>query len=159
LANHPSFLRIDHTDDLGNAFLSALGKIVTIYLEAEILSSDGTFKNCPRQFVQLHSLHVDLGRTSHESYIYSVMFALLPDKKERTYHCLLTLVKNWCFFWSPKILSIGYQSKSFQTPFLLAVILFGFPLSVSSHQCSILSHSSISDCILSATDSVAKKRT
>jgi hypothetical protein len=44
---------------------------------------DGTFKSCPRHFAQLYSLDVDLGSTSHENYIYPVVFALLPDKKKR----------------------------------------------------------------------------
>jgi hypothetical protein len=51
-------------------------------------------------------LHVDLGNTSHDNYIYPVLFALLPDKKETAYRCLLTLLKNWRVFWSPKIIKV-----------------------------------------------------
>lgn len=58
----------------------------------------------------MYSLHVDLGSTSHENYIYPVLFALLPDKKEKTYHCLLTLLKNWCVFWSPKIIKVDFEA-------------------------------------------------
>jgi len=36
-----------------------------------------------RQFAQLYSLHVDLGSTSHLNYEYPVVFANLPDKKEK----------------------------------------------------------------------------
>jgi len=37
--------------------------------------------------------------TSHEKYIHPVMFTLLPDKKETTYHGLLTLMKSWSSIW------------------------------------------------------------
>jgi len=40
----------------------------------------GIFKNCPRQFAQLYSLHVDLGRALHENYVYPVLCTLLLDK-------------------------------------------------------------------------------
>jgi hypothetical protein len=83
---------------------------VNINLEAEtIFFLGGTFKSCPRQFAQLYSLHIDLGSTSHENYIYPVLFVLLPDKKETTYF-LLTLLKNWCVFWSPKIIKAVFEA-------------------------------------------------
>jgi hypothetical protein len=91
-------------------FSSSLGKIVNICLEPELLFFlDGTFKSCPRQFAQLYSLHVDLGSTSHDNYIYPVLFALLPDKKETAYS-LLTLLKNWCVFWLPKIIKVDFEA-------------------------------------------------
>jgi hypothetical protein len=88
LANNSSFLRIDHTDDSGKRFLVFAGEDCEYYLEPELLFYFRRhIKCCPRQFAQLYSLHVDLGSTSHENYIYPILFALLPDKKEKTYHC------------------------------------------------------------------------
>jgi hypothetical protein len=58
----------------------------------------------------LYNLHVDIGSTSHENYIYPFLFALLPDKKEKMFHCLLTLLKNWCVFWLPKIIKFDFEA-------------------------------------------------
>jgi hypothetical protein len=104
-------LRIDHTDDSGKRILVFAAED-SAYLIRNKTSFflDGTFESCPRQFAQLHSLHVDLGSTAHESYIHPVLFALLPDKKETTYHCLLTLQKSWCVFWLPKIIKVDFEA-------------------------------------------------
>jgi hypothetical protein len=97
-ANNSCFLRIDHTDDSGKVILLVFARKDSEYLlrsRTYFLFLDGTFKCCPKQFVQLYCLHVDLRSTSHENYIYPVLFALLSGKEETTYH-YLTLLKNWC---------------------------------------------------------------
>jgi hypothetical protein len=38
------------------------------------------------------------------------MFALLLTNKDTTYRDLLTLPKNWCVFWSPKIIKIDFKA-------------------------------------------------
>ena len=63
-------------------------------LRNRTLFLDGTFNNCPRQFTQLCSLRLDLGNTSHENYVFPVMFALLSDKEGTIYLCLLILLKK-----------------------------------------------------------------
>jgi hypothetical protein len=55
---------------------------------------------------------VDLGSTAHENYIYPVLFALLLDKKETTYHCLLTHLKSWYVLWSPKIIKVDSEAAA-----------------------------------------------
>jgi hypothetical protein len=57
-------------------------------------------------------LHVDLGSTSHDNYTHPVLFALLPGRKGTTYHDLLTLLKNWCEFWSPKIIKVDFEAAA-----------------------------------------------
>jgi hypothetical protein len=52
------------------------------------------------------------------------VFALLPDKKETTYHDLLTLLKNWCVFWSPKNLKVDFEAA------VIGAINTAFPDSV-----------------------------
>jgi hypothetical protein len=62
---------------------------------------DGTLKNCPRHFVQLHSLHVALGSTSHNNNnnnLYPVPFALLPDKTEKSISLLENSPEELMFF-------------------------------------------------------------
>jgi hypothetical protein len=62
-------------------------------------------------------------------YIYLVVFALVPIKKGTGHLYLLTLLKIWCSFWSPKITKDEFEAavisaikKSFQSQFLLVVI-------------------------------------
>jgi hypothetical protein len=59
---------------------------------------DGTFESCPRQFAQLHSLHVDLGSTSQKIYIHPVLFALLPDKKSYNISLFVNSAEELVFF-------------------------------------------------------------
>jgi len=104
-ANNSSSLRIDHTDDSAKRILVFAGEDCEYLLTNRTLFLDGTFNNCPRQFTQLCSLRLDLGSTSHENYVFPVMFALLPDKEGTIYHCLLILLKNWCSR-PPKIINM-----------------------------------------------------
>jgi hypothetical protein len=46
----------------------------------------------------------------HENYVCPVRFALLSEKKEITYLYLLTLLKNLCVFWSPKIIKVDFEA-------------------------------------------------
>jgi hypothetical protein len=71
---------------------------------------DVIFKNCVRQFAQFYSLQVHLGNTSHDTYIYTVTFALLPNKKETTCQLLLTPLTIWCSFWSLKIIKVDFEA-------------------------------------------------
>jgi hypothetical protein len=110
LTNNASFLRIDHTDDSGKRILAFAGGDCEYLFRRRIVSPDGTFKSCPTQFGQLYCLRVDLGSTPHENYVHPVLLALLPDKKETTHHCLSTLLKSWCSFWSPKITKVDSEA-------------------------------------------------
>jgi hypothetical protein len=84
LANNSSFLRIDHTDGSGKRILVFAGEDCEYLLRTGTsFFLDGTIKNCPRQFAQLYSLHVHLGGTSHENYIYPILFALYRIKKKK----------------------------------------------------------------------------
>lgn len=56
---------------------------------ADELFCDGTFKTCPKQFHQLYTIHCKiLGE------FFPVVFALLPDKTQRTYENLLSILKG-----------------------------------------------------------------
>jgi hypothetical protein len=70
-ANNSSFLRIDQTDDSAKRIPVFAGEDCEYLLRNRTFFLDGTFKNC--------SVHLYLVSTSHENYIFSVMFALLPD--------------------------------------------------------------------------------
>jgi hypothetical protein len=96
LANNFSFLPSDHTGDSEKIFLVFAGKDCEYLLgSGTSLSTGGTFKNCPRKFAQLYRLHVDIVHRMKNT----ISGCLLsPDKKETTYHGLLTLLKSWSSF-------------------------------------------------------------
>jgi len=51
-----------------------------------------------------------MGSTSLEKYMQPVMFALLPDKQDRTYHYLVTLLNSWYSVWSPKVIKVDFEA-------------------------------------------------
>jgi hypothetical protein len=104
-AKHSSFLLIDHTDESAKRILVFAGEDCEYLLRNRTLFLDVTFNNCPRQFMQLCSLRVDLGSTSDENYVFHGMFALLTDEEGTIYYYLLTLLKSWCSR-PPKIINV-----------------------------------------------------
>jgi len=81
LANNSRVIRIEHTDGSGKRILVFVWEDREYLLISRISCFlHGTFKNCPRQFALLYSLHVDVGRALHENYIYPVVCTLLLDK-------------------------------------------------------------------------------
>ena len=67
LANNSIFLPIDHTEDEGKIILVFAREYCEYLLSSRtsFFFLDGTFKNCPKQFAQLYSLHRALGSISH----------------------------------------------------------------------------------------------
>lgn len=55
---------------------------------------DGTFKRVPQPFFQLFTIHVDTGSSEIATNIVPAMFALLPNKTQRTYEALFKLVRD-----------------------------------------------------------------
>lgn len=55
---------------------------------------DATFKSCPSPFVELYSIHGDVGSTMTTTNVIPLIFALLPDKKQITYLTLFNLIKS-----------------------------------------------------------------
>jgi hypothetical protein len=37
-------------------------------------------------------------------------FYRTKKEKKKTIHCLLTLLKNWCVFWSPKMIKVDFEA-------------------------------------------------
>ncbi|GBM73699.1 hypothetical protein AVEN_177747-1 [Araneus ventricosus] len=69
--------------------------------------SDGTFKSCPKQFLQIYSLHADIGSSLEEVNIIPIVFALLPNKTQATYVKLFTILKE--ANWSPECLTMDFE--------------------------------------------------
>lgn len=75
------------------------------YIEtAESVFYDGTFKSCVPPFLQVYTLHIDLGRTHEHTNILPAIYALLPDKQE----------KNTIFFYLIKSRIPQYSITGFE---------------------------------------------
>ena len=84
------FLLCDDTDDLGARLLvfdtdDNLQKLSS----APVLYGDGTFYACTGLFYQLYTIHADVG-----GQLFPLVFALLPNKTQRTHTRFFTLLKD-----------------------------------------------------------------
>lgn len=63
-------------------------------------SLDGTLKFVIHPFVQLFSIHADIGSSTTSTNVVPLVFALLLNKKQATYEILFHMLKarfpNWC---------------------------------------------------------------
>lgn len=62
---------------------------------------DGTFKSCSKQFLQIYTIHVDIGSTSSETNVIPVIFVLLPNKTKIIYTRLFKLIKEYIQILTP----------------------------------------------------------
>lgn len=76
---------------------------------------DGTFKTCPRPFLQLYTLHADVGSSEKETKIMPVLYALLTNKKQSTYNLLFTLIKKSIPNWDPKKFTVDFEAAVMST--------------------------------------------
>ncbi|GBN56320.1 hypothetical protein AVEN_183778-1 [Araneus ventricosus] len=68
--------------------------------------SDGAFKSCPKQFLQIYSLHADIGSSLEDVNIIPIVFALLPNKTQATQK-LFNILKE--ANWSPECLTMDFE--------------------------------------------------
>ena len=65
--------------------------------------ADGTFKLSPQVFYQIYSIHVELWGFALP-YIVIALIGLLPNKTEKTYERMVTMLCECCQFAPSKIL-------------------------------------------------------
>lgn len=70
---------------------------------------DATFKSCPPPFAELYSIHADIGSTVETTNVVPLIFALLPNKKQKTYVTLYNLIKSELPSWSPDIFHCDFE--------------------------------------------------
>lgn len=83
------------------------------YIEtAESVFCDGTFKSCVPPFLQVYTLHIDLGSTHEHTNILPAIYALLPDKQEKTYEIFFYLIKSRIPQFSPRIFTTDFEKSA-----------------------------------------------
>jgi hypothetical protein len=63
------------------------GQMKTVFM-------DGTFRQAPPLFKQIYVILAKRTVTEGNDFVFPVMYALLPDKKEKTYDCLFEMIKQ-----------------------------------------------------------------
>lgn len=70
---------------------------------------DATFKSCPLPFAELYSIHGDVGSTADTTNVIPLIFALMPNKKQKTYETLFRLIKSTLPNWCPNIFHCDFE--------------------------------------------------
>ncbi|XP_028158672.1 uncharacterized protein LOC114351596 [Ostrinia furnacalis] len=107
------FLLADYSYEGKRILVFASKKNRVIMSQGKDFMGDGTFKSCPIPFMQLYTLHCDIGSTTQATHIIPVAYALLSDKSTETYEILFCLIKSQIPQWEP---------ITFKTDFEMAAI-------------------------------------
>lgn len=73
---------------------------------------DGTFKCSPHPYVQLYTLHGDIGSNNNITNVVPLIYALLLDKKKETYVTMLRIIKAQLPKWEPKKYHCDYETAA-----------------------------------------------
>ena len=104
---------VDDTENGARIFIFTTEESLRRLAACEALFGDGTFKQAPKFFTQLYTIH-----GYFEGNMYPWIFAILPDKTERSYGRMLRLIKI-------ELLKLGLDFKhtgEFQVDFEMAAI-------------------------------------
>ncbi|XP_073967357.1 uncharacterized protein [Choristoneura fumiferana] len=70
---------------------------------------DGTFKSVPKPFIQLYTIHVDIGSDEEHTKVVPCVYALLPDKRQCTYERLFKAVEQNIPTFRPEFIKVDYE--------------------------------------------------
>lgn len=109
---YDNLLFADFKDNETRIILFANKKVLNFLKNAENVFCDGTFKSCVPPFLQVYTLHVDVGSTDKKTNILPAIYALLPNKKENTYKTFLNLIKSQLPQFSPKCFTTDFEKSA-----------------------------------------------
>lgn len=92
--------------------LFANKEVLPFLNNAETVFCDGTFKSCVPPFLQLYTLHIDVGSTSTHTNILPAIYALLPNKKEKTYELFFRLIKSRIPQFAPTVITMDFEKSA-----------------------------------------------
>lgn len=76
------------------------------------LFGDGTFKSCPQPFIQLYSLHADLGSSQQTTNIVPLVYALMSTKSTKAYTALFSVIKSQIPDWQPHSFQSDFEAAA-----------------------------------------------
>ncbi|XP_026736837.1 uncharacterized protein LOC113500301 [Trichoplusia ni] len=97
------FVLADYYDESTNIRIIVFGhsEVLKNIKNVNFFLSDGTFQSCPKPFVQLYTIHGDLGSDEEHTRIVPIMYALLDRKSEEAYTILFRVIKDHIPEWKP----------------------------------------------------------
>lgn len=120
-----NFVLADYSDGDNRIIAFCTKKAKKVMNEVHDFYSDGTFKSCPSPFIQLYSIHGDLGSTVNHTNIVPLVYALMSDKKMESDIILFSMIKSQIPDWDPKKYKTDYERaamKAFTTVFPSVII-------------------------------------
>lgn len=74
---------------------------------------DGTFRACPEPFMQIYTLHGDIGSSSANTNIIPMIYALMSAKTHEAYVALFEMIKSQIPDWSPTKFTSDFEQPSY----------------------------------------------
>ncbi|KAG0436399.1 hypothetical protein DMUE_4247 [Dictyocoela muelleri] len=102
------FLQYDSGQEDVNRIVIFTTKTHLFHLSlAEHWSCDGTFYACPRQFLQIYSIHDSIKGQS-----FPLVYSLMKNKSEHSYERLFEIIKEKAPNSAPKYISIDFEMSA-----------------------------------------------
>ncbi|XP_013198864.1 uncharacterized protein LOC132904259 [Amyelois transitella] len=95
------FLLADYSYDEQRILVFSSQRSRAVISQGKHFMGDGTFKSCPTPFLQLYTIHCDIGSTDKSTNIIPVAYALLSSKDTDTYEKLFYIIKSQIPDWNP----------------------------------------------------------
>lgn len=110
--NFEKLVLADYCEDGCRILVFASPKVKKVLSNSNHVFLDGTFKCISPPFTQLYTVHVDLNSTNDSNSILSYVYALLPNKKQKTYNILFLLVKSQVPSFKPNVNTLDYEASA-----------------------------------------------
>lgn len=104
-----NFILADYSFEQNRIIIFASDAAKTMLGKVKNVLSDGTFKICPKPFMQLYTIHGDIGSTETSSNVVPLVYALLMNKRQNTYELLLHLIKSQIPDWCPETFKMDFE--------------------------------------------------
>ncbi|CAF1014396.1 unnamed protein product [Didymodactylos carnosus] len=104
---HDKFLQFDSGPGDNCLIIFSSNDQLKILEDTEEVFIDGTFKVTPVIFYQLYTIH-----GVYRNNMFPLVFALLPDKYQRTYQRIINELVHICPLWNPKSIMVDFEKAA-----------------------------------------------
>lgn len=87
----------------------ATEKARNVIEKTDTFFSDGTFWTCPKLFSQLYTIHGDISSSETETNIVPLIYILMPNREQHTYHRAFQLIREHVPNFNPKTFILDYE--------------------------------------------------
>lgn len=103
------FVLADYSHQDYRIIIFSAGDMRHLMSTLEDFLGDGTFKSCPKPFLQLYTVHADFGSQNVTTNIVPVVYALMSHKDQKSYEILFNMIKSQIPDWKPKTYKSDYE--------------------------------------------------